>query len=650
MMLSARYREQWERYQDLFGWSRGEMYWGLPTWTPELVSVMDRVLAGQSAGSPWRDAGVIRMAASGWLATGDPRYAGFARTHYTTRILDAEAANFTKPSLAQAVLLQEWLSTLGGFMDSEAFPAPFVDRLLAGVVRLADRLAGRICPASMNWRVADAANLLKTALLLDTVPESASWRGLSVRALNDAVNRQINADGSHRERNPHYHVWMTQELTLLWRMANALPELGLRVRTERVAAMWDYALFCNRPNGTENGLHDSRGWFEGGRPDREQPARAAFLESAGLPAGLPAPNGWFPDAGQALLRDAWEPDAVYLTFDATRWGEGHCHYSRNSLQIHAYGRTLLADPGVFEYADTPLGNYGRSTRAHSTLNLNGWNQAQTNPVQTAYRHAPGYDLVWSDYEGTFHPGRLSMVHGGDLGRGIWVSHHRFLMWIHGQAIVVVDSFVRVPDHDEQHETAPFLESNWQLGPGPVTWDPSVRRLVTGHPDANLLMVFPVLPDGCRGTVHTGEADPPRGFVSDLYTEFGEDVPNRGRPLAAPQLCLALAPMSSGRAEFVSVLVPFRGRTPPAVQATARAATLKEPGSLQLDWADGRRDSLVWGYRLDIGLGERPGYDTDASLVHVTHDAAGGVRGLALDATYIRPYRDAVAAVPGLIRF
>jgi hypothetical protein len=412
--------------------------------------------------------------------------------------------------------------------------------------------------------------------------------------------------------------------------------------------MWDYALFCNRPNGTENGLHDSRGWLSGGRPDAERRDRDRFRREAGLPAGLPAPRGWFPDAGQAILRDTWDSEGVYLTFDATRWGEGHCHYSRNSLQLHAYGRTLLADPGVFEYADSPLGNYGRSTRAHSTLNLNGWNQAQTNPTRAEHRGADGYDLVLSDYEGTFHPGRLSMVCAGDLGPGLWVSHHRCLLWVHGRAIVVIDSFVRAPDRAEPPDQAPLLESNWQLGPGPARWDAAARRLTTGHADANLLMLFPVLPDGWASAVHEGEDDPPRGFVSRLRVRHGEDVPNCGDPIAAPQLCLSLAPMRGARAEFVSVLVPYRGPAAPDVRAEGRAATLVAPGSLRLSWPDGRTDDLTWGYRLDIGLGQRERFDTDAAMVHVARDASGVEHGVAVDGTYCFPYCAGVADQPGML--
>ena len=644
------YRARWARLRDLVGWGQDVPYWGLPKWTPELAALVEPVLSGGPARPRLPFGGVARSLASGWVATRDARYAHAARVAYEAEILQGEAANFTLPSLTQSVRLQGWLSSLGWVLDSGAFDEACGDRLLAGVARLGERLAGRLCPASMNWRVAEAANLLKVSLLLADRAEAPRWRELAVGALNDAVHRQINADGSHRERNPHYHIWMTQELTVLWRMAKAMPELGLRIPPERVAAMWDYALLCNRPNGTENGLHDSRGWFSGGRPDAERRDREQFLREAGLPADLPAPRGWFPDAGQALLRDSWEAGGVYMTFDATRWGEGHCHYSRNSLQIHAYGRTLLADPGVFEYADTPLGNYGRSTRAHSTLNLNGWNQAQTNPSRAEYRQADGYDLVVADYEGTFHPGPMSMVCAGDLGPGIWVSHHRCLLWVHGRAIVVIDSFVRVPDRNEPPAQAPLLESNWQLGPGPARWDGEARQLVTGHPDANLLMLFPVLPEGWSAAVHTGETNPPRGFVSSLRVEHGEDIPNSGDPIPAPQLCLSLAPMRGPRAEFVSVLVPFRGSAAPGVRAEGRAATLVRPGSLRLSWADGRTDEWVWSYRLDLGLGLFGRFDTDAALMHIARDASGAEHGLAADATYCRPLCAGVADRPAMLRF
>jgi hypothetical protein len=645
-----RYLEQWSRFCDLFGWNKDAPYWGLLPWTPQLQALMEEVMAHPQTKPLLPFGGLSRMALSGWVATRDLRYAHTARSAYEQDVLASESANFNLPSLTQAVRLQGWLFGLGWVLDSGAFDATFYDRLLAGLVRLTERLTVRMCPASMNWRVAEAANLLKISLLLDVLPQAPHWQGVAVRALNDALHRQINPDGSHRERNPHYHIWMTQEFTVLWRMARALPELGLRVPTERVAALWDYALYCQRPNGTENGLHDSRGWFSGDRPDAVRKDRDQFHREAGLPAELPSPHRWFPDAGQAILRDTWDRDCVYVTFDATRWGEGHCHYSRNSIQLHAYGRTLLADPGVFEYRNSPLGNYGRSTRAHSTLNLNGWNQTQTNPSRAEFRQADGYDLVLSDYEGTFHPGRLSMVCAEDLGPGLWASHHRCLLWVHGRALVAIDSFVRVPDHSEQPDQAPRLESNWQMGPGPVQWDPDARRLTTGHPDANLLMLFPVLADGWTSALHTGETDPPRGFVSQLHNQHGEEIPNFGQPIPASQLCLSLTPMRGARAEFVSVLVPFRGTVTPKVQAVGRPATLVQPGTLGLTWGDGHTDDFIWSYRLDIGLGQGDRFDTDASLVHIARDAAGAEHGVAVDATYLFPYHTGTTDRPGMIRF
>lgn len=644
------YYANWTALRDLIGWGPAQCYWGLLPWQPELAQATLPWIA-EHASIPFpHDRKRLRAVTAGWVATREVPYALAAKRLLESELITNATGWHTRPSLEQGVFLQNWLHCLGWLLDGDCFEADFVESLLDGIAGQAAHLSGRICPASMNWRVADAAHLLKAGLLLSHHPDSARWRALSVRILNDALWRQIHPDGSHSEHNPHYHVWMTQEWTCLWRLARKRPDLGLRIPSEAVARMWNYALFCNRPNGTENGLHDSRGWFSGGRPDAEQRDRAAFLQEAGLPVTPPSPHGWFPDAGQALLRDIWQADGVYLTFDASRWGEGHCHYSRNSLQLHAFGRTLLADPGVFEYAPTPLGQYGRSTRAHTTLNLNGWNQAQTNPSRTFFRSTEGYVCIRSDYEGTYHPGHLSMICAGDLGRGLWASHHRCLFWAQGRAAVVFDSFVRVPDLGETEAQAPVLESNWQLGPGSAHWDERERRLVTDHADANLLILFPACPPGLTAHLHTGEMNPPRGWVSELYSEWGEDVPNCGKPIPAPMLSLTVNPLAGARAEFVSVLIPFQGKAAPLVRATAEPATLTRPGHLNLAWPDGSMDDYTWTYRFDVGLGAHGAWETDASLLYVTRDPAGRQRGVALEATYVKPFRKEVLDQPDQILF
>ena len=55
----------------------------------------------------------------------------------------------------------------------------------------------------------------------------------------------------------------------------------------------------------------------------------------------------FPYAGYYLMRDCWRRDAQYLLFDAGHFGEGgQPHGDKLSFLLHAYGRRLIAAPGI----------------------------------------------------------------------------------------------------------------------------------------------------------------------------------------------------------------------------------------------------------------------------------------------------------------
>ncbi|OPZ81339.1 MAG: Heparinase II/III-like protein [bacterium ADurb.Bin429] len=413
---------------------------------------------------------------------------------------------------------------------------------------------------------------------------------------------------------------MTEVFQRMWRLGCAMPELGLAMRPEPIARMHDYNVGMSLPNGAPNGLHDSNSRRTGG-PDRTAlDTRAAFRLDAGLPEELPPTSQFFAAAGQACLRDSWEPDAVYVTFDATTWGGAHCHLSRNAVQFTAYGRHLLLDPGTLTYeVSDPNMASGKSTRAHNTLNLNGWNQSQANPTGTRCHSLPGHDFVSSMYEGGYWPGEYTWGCWGGRGQGLFAEHHRMLLWVRERCVIVIDHLRK------DHGTTPLLESNWQLSEGPV--EIGTDRAVTHHQDANLLLLFPLLIPAMTLTVHEGEHDPPRGWLQG----DGVFVP-------APQLCLSTPEMEPLNAFLLTVLIPFRGPDAPGVTAVASLDEATALQYLRLDWADGSADELYATPRLEQAIGQYGELDTDAALLHLQRDAAGRVtRGLVVDGTYARPF-------------
>lgn len=542
-----------------------------------------------------------------------------------------------------------WLAVLHDFRDSSSLDEKAVRRIVDSTVSQIERMRGLVAGAN-NIRTTESQCLLLSGLRLRGLSLAEEWIQEAVWNLNDAFHRQVLPDGAHVERTPNYH--QVFPFSQLWRLQRAFPELGLSMTAEPIARMFDYALAVRRPNGSINDMHDSAGGrCEGARPPGWADSALSFRRAAGLPEKLPSTSQNFPHAGQAFWRDSWQEDAVYVTFDASSGGSlWHCHLSSNAIQLHAYGRSLLVDPGSLLYAKKdPVDYHGRSTRAHNTVNINGWNQAQV-PPQFRFKSIPGYDLATSLYRGGYWPGRFRGSFWNGHGDGLYGEHFRALLWVRGRFLLVIDRlrhgcFELVEPLDEMNgelkeELLPFAESNWQFSPGEIILDPEKRTACTGHDDANVLMLFPLCSaENMEMSLHEGESDPLRGW---LHAPFRTTQP-------APQLCLTV-PRVRPHLQMATVLLPFAGHTPPAV-------TVESDGQVRglswvtLTWDDGRRDTVVWSDSLETAIDEHIDFRTDASLVYLQKDETGAVvEGYAVDGTRVDPYSDRVLEAPDVFAF
>lgn len=221
------------------------------------------------------------------------------------------------------------------------------------------------------------------------------------------------------------------------------------------------------------------------------------------------------------------------------------------------------------------------------------------------------------YSGGYWPGRYEWVYPDGHGAGAWGAHHRALLWIRGRLLVVLDNMIA-----DRSAPADFVESNWQFSEGSLALDPGARRAGTLHDDANVLALFPLVPEGTVMSLHEGQTDPPRGWLA------GE----RGY-VPAPQLCLSVE-SEPGWLDFATVFVPYRGKEAPDISASVRSGRCWE---LAIEWADGSSDLVYWTGRLARALGDLPGIETDAGLVHIRRPADGrAAGGLVVDGIYLEP--------------
>ena len=507
-----------------------------------------------------------------------------------------------------------WLGALPHLLQSPLFDEKFVERVVESVRCQLRWMARNLSPTG-NFRMFQAMALINAGLRLPFVTEAGDWKRRGSHVMTDMARRQIHPDGSHDEHTPGYHLGMMGAFRRCVDIQRTFPDLPLDVPPEKIVGMFDYALAFTRPDGTLCGINDSSARAGGMDTGERLQARRTFQRENALPEVSPAPGQIFPDAGQAYFRTGWDGKATYVGFDATRWGSAHCHLARNAVQLHAHGRPLIVDPGRISYEmSDPLGPYGKSTRAHSTLNLNGWNQNTTNPDEFRAWSGEGYGAATSEYTAGYWDAPFGWWFFEGLGHGLAARHRRILLFIHGRAIVVIDHLIRWDEKGRgtSHQK-PDLEVNWQLAPGPVEINREKHHAVTGHEDANVLMLFPLMAEDMEIALHEGEENPPRGWVQDR--EQGQ----QGEP--APQVALESSPMLNFSEHIVTVLVPFEGRDKPELMAHAQPPPDKtSPGRVNIQWEDGTSDTVLWMPNLETMIGPAEGLETDGSLLHVQREA------------------------------
>ena len=563
--------------------------------------------------------------AATYRETGDEKYALIARRYIEAFLRDHPMVEGWKPipvdgATQYDLRVVNWLSILHAFLPSPNFDDAFFETVINACRLHVVHLANNVYP-DRNIRIMNGNVLVTCGVYLSFLPESEGWRELGKRVVNDAAVRQILPDGAHMEAVAGYHGGVMHEFTTLWRLGQAMPELGLNVPTAKLAAMYDYNLATTRPDGAMTSMHDT-GYVASRLPLDEhiRNDRANFRKLAKLPDELPPTRQHFPDAGQVYLRDSWTPDATFLTFDATERRSFHWHAGRNTIQLFANGRNLLVDTG-YPFKTDEFPHYGTRTAHHSTLNLNGWNQSHAS-AKLRVRSAQDYDFVEGKYDGGYWP-----QEGFGFGTGIFGEHYRAMLWLRGRCVIVIDQMYTTSDEGKK----PTVEAVWQLSEGGVAVDGKAKTAVTKHDEGNLLMLFPLVPEGTEFSVHEGEREPMRGW---LPIEWGR------RCIPAPMVRLATPKYDPWTAHYATVLVPFAGKDAPKVTATAVAPDMgfggRGAGRLEIKWSDGSTDEVVWIRKLENAINQQHGLDTDASLVHMQRDSAGKlVRGLAVDGQFLR---------------
>ena len=516
-----------------------------------------------------------------------------------------------------------WLGAVADLMGSEAFDEDFAERIVASIAWQLDWLAGNL-PQQGNWRIAALDCLFSQAIRL---PGRLSRHlAAAVEGLNVEFARQILDDGVHLERSAGYHDWMCNVFVRLWRLSKRRGDLGISLADGRVARMHSYTLHHTKPNAASCGFNDATAVFRTGQGAGRKLSEAlrdhkALLAEAGEDADVPT-LGLFASAGQVFYRTGWGTDDLWWAFDAAGWGGGHTHLSRLSLEMHNGGRTTLPDPGIFDYEmSNPFAPAGKSTAAHSTMNVNLGNQADVDARLLRVADMPAAVVAQGRYEGAYWPGAFGWRFARGRGKGWFGAHDRTVVWLKDRAMVVLDCLT--------HEGGEAAYLHWVSDDVSIDLDADALGMTTRDERGNVcIRVCPISAGEVSAGVRRGEEDPYLGWVAP-----GLEV----QPAPLMQVCFRAAPgveMPTAFTECATVIVPFTGGEIPRFTVSARPAG-PLAREVRIDWADGASDRVIYTRGLAYPIRQVEQVRTDGTLALIVREGGGGDQVSAIGASFVK---------------
>ncbi|MCG3117646.1 MAG: heparinase II/III family protein [Candidatus Manganitrophus sp. SA1] len=325
--------------------------------------------------------------------TQDPRYAEKWMA-LTSSWIDSVALDFL-PSDVAGRRIQNWIFAHYYFVTSGPTPAvspDFYVKFLESIYRQVNHLCEHLTPAR-NHRTLELYAIFLAAVVFPEMKGAEEWLAISKSELLKNIQTDLLPDGVHCELSTDYHHLVLKNYLGIRKLA-ALNGIGMPGEFDSlIQKALTFSLYVHKPDGFIPSLSDgdvrsfldllAQGYRLYGS---EELLYAVSKGKGGRPPALRSKG--FPAAGYYILRsgrgNGAEPyeDERYLVFDCGPLGEGnHGHLDLLSIEVAAYGRSLIVDPGRYTYDESGETNWRarfRGTAYHNTVMVDGKNQ-------TAYR-------------------------------------------------------------------------------------------------------------------------------------------------------------------------------------------------------------------------------------------------------------------------
>jgi len=470
--------------------------------------------------------------ARAWRLTGERRFAAAACEGIDSFIAQNPPGRgiHWRVGLELGLRLVSWSWLLAFLEGYEELSADLHGRILASAGAHLQQLERHpsLHSSANNHRIGELMGLLVGGLCFREVEGAEHYAEAGLDGLRSELARQVHADGVNAEQATGYQCFVLDMVlasavalakagrpvptgisqptiamaTFLGRLASdggTLPNigdqddaLGIDLASELTEAerIWSRLrtvelLFDVELDRREPGIDEQTAWIIG-------PAAARVRQAGSQPRSSLSPEG-----GYAILRDRSDGE-LRAVLRAGPFGLGplyaHAHADQLSLCVAHRGEEAIVDGGTFTYYGDPAWrDYGRSTAAHSTVRVDGRDQA-----------TPAGRFMWrSPAEGHI----AGMRANGDGVEA--VAHHDCYAPIrHERRVIMREGSLQVVDTLSGSPRRHVVEIRWHFAPGELrldedewVWIGARARLIVGVEGV----------DAARSAY--GEEDPPAGVIS-----------------------------------------------------------------------------------------------------------------------------------------
>jgi hypothetical protein len=384
-----------------------------------------------------------------------------------------------------------------------------------------------------NKAIFEQCGVLNICQAVPEFSDTLRWATLALERAQENLLAQTTPEGVQREWCGSYHLAVLRDSLAV--MDNAA-QLGVPVPDEfrrRVRGMCDYVfavatpdlgfpMFGDTGRAPKDGkapLYDPLLHFSAVWNDPKYATRAK-VEVSGLPKQTSCA---FKSAGLYLMRSQWGPEGSYLALHCPPPAiSGHDQPDNGTFELFAFGRWLMTDSGYYTYGhDRQARAWHRQTRVHQTLTLDG-KDSKTDGRLRLWHSSPELDVV--------------VVENGSYAG---LLHRRSVWFVDKQFYVFLDEAIG--------KTPGELCLHWTPSPGTGRFSTDRASFTTQFPDANVLIHN-------AGPHHAKFEEEDGWFAWD----YGQRLPRKMLSVKHPE---------AAPATFLTVLAPYRGTNPPAVEAT-----------------------------------------------------------------------------------